>query len=113
MEEEDPFYRKTVTYCNYGNEGGQVPKELKGLLQVIGITDAPEYIIKRTPRPGRDAHIAKVHIYDHNHIISTHKAPAPRLSAREAVAGVAWEAITVLPHVSHGVIICSPARADQ
>ena len=71
------------------------------MLRVIGITDAPEYIIKRIPRPERDEHIAKVHIYDHNRIISVHKAPAPRLTGEEVVADVAWESMTVFAHVYH------------
>ena len=69
------------------------------MLYVIGITNAPEYIIKKVPRPGRDEYTAKVDIYYYNRIISTHKGLAPRISAGEAVADVAWEAMTILSYV--------------
>ena len=88
-----------MKYRSFGDEGGQVIVQLRGMLLHLGVTHTPEYIIKRVPRPGRDVFIAKVDIYDHHRILSTHYIPTPRLTSIEAMAVVAWEAMTYLSFV--------------
>jgi len=68
----------------------------------LGITKAPEYKIKRIPRPGRDEFRASVEIYDGNEVISRHTGPTFRLSCEAAVSDAAWEAITSLNYRYRG-----------
>ena len=98
-EEEDSFYRKATKYCNFGGEGGQVPGQLRGMLQRLSIPHAPEYVIKRVPQPGRDVYTVKGDVYDYCRLLNIHHSPAPRLTEGVAVADAAWEAMTYYSYV--------------
>ena len=62
-EEEEPFYRRVAKTRKLGEPGG-VPGQLCRMLQHLGVANAPEFVIKRVPRPGRDTYTVKVDIYD-------------------------------------------------
>ena len=99
-EEEEPFYHKAAKIRKLGEPGG-VSGQLHGMLQCLGVAHAPEYVIKRVPRPGRDTYTARVDIYDRQHLLSTHYSPTPRLTEKGAVGDAAWEAITYYSYVYH------------
>ena len=97
-EEEVPFYRRVAKTRKLGEPGG-VPGQLRGMLQRLGVAHAPEFVIKRVPRPGRDTYTARVDIYDLQHLLSTHYNPTPWLTEDGAVSDAAWEAVTYYSYV--------------
>jgi hypothetical protein len=58
---------------------------LRELLDRIGITSQPLYSIKKVFCPGHEECIAKVNIYDGNHLMSTHHGRTHRDTIRDAV----------------------------
>jgi hypothetical protein len=60
----------------------------------MGITTAPRYRIKEVPHPGRVEFKAIAEIFFRSRILCRHKGPAFRTSRSDAVADVAWQAIT-------------------
>jgi hypothetical protein len=67
---------------------------LRALLEHLGITTAPRYRIKEVPRPGWVEFKAIVEIFFGSRVLYRHKGPAFRASHSDAVADVAWQAIT-------------------
>ena len=96
--EEEPIYRKAEKFRTYGEEAPRAAGRLKGLLYCVGITKAPEYHVKRVPRPGRDEFRAEVTVYDGPRVVSKHAGPTFRSTCAAAVSDAAWEAMTVLSH---------------
>jgi hypothetical protein len=68
------------------------------LLEHLGITTAPRYRIKEVPRSGRVEFKAIAEIFFGSRILCRHKGPAFRTSRSDAVADVAWQAITSWVH---------------
>jgi hypothetical protein len=67
---------------------------LWALLELLGITTAPRYRIKEVPRSGWAEFKAIAEIFFRSRILCRHKGPAFRTSRSDAVADVAWQAIT-------------------
>jgi hypothetical protein len=67
---------------------------LRALLEHLGITTAPRYRIKEVPCPGWVEFKAIVEIFFRSRVLYRHKGPAFRASHSDAVADVAWQAIT-------------------
>jgi hypothetical protein len=68
---------------------------LRSLLEYLGITTAPRYRIKEVPRLGRVEIKAVAEIFFGSRVLCRHKGPAFRTSHSDAVADVAWQAITL------------------
>jgi hypothetical protein len=64
------------------------------LLNRINIITLPELKIKRILRTGREEYKAIVEIISGPNVPSRHKGPAFRTTYQDAVADVAWQAIT-------------------
>jgi hypothetical protein len=64
------------------------------LLEHLGITTAPRYRIKEVPHSGRVEFKAIAEIFFGSRILCRHKGLAFRTSCSDAIADVAWQAIT-------------------
>jgi hypothetical protein len=74
------------------------------LLKHINITTLPEFRIKGIPCPGREEYKAIVEIISGPNVLSRHKGPAFRTTYPDAVADVAWQAITTYSRRYHDVL---------
>jgi len=70
--EHEKMYREADELKTFGNEAPIPTGRLRDLLRHIGITTAPEFRIKRTPRPGREEFRAVVEIFNGPNVISRH-----------------------------------------
>jgi hypothetical protein len=64
------------------------------LLEHLGTTTAPRYRVKEVPRSGRVEFKAIAEIFFGSRMLYRHKGPTFRTSRSDAVADVAWQAIT-------------------
>jgi hypothetical protein len=71
---------------------------LRALLEHLGITTAPRYKIKEVSRSGLVEFKAIAEIFFGSRVLCRHKGPAFRTSRSDAVADVAWQAITSWVH---------------
>jgi hypothetical protein len=85
----------------FGNEALIPTGRLRDLLNCINITTPPEFKIKRIPRPGREEYKAIMEIISGPNVLSWHKGQAFRTTYQDAVADVAWQAITTYSHRYH------------
>jgi hypothetical protein len=67
----------------------------------LGITTAPEFWMKRAPRPGRVEYRAIVEIFLGSRVVSRHTGPAFRVSCTDVVVDTTWQAITTWSRNHH------------
>jgi hypothetical protein len=79
---------------SFGAEAPVLAGRLRALLEHLGITTAPWYRIKEVPRSGQVEFKAIAKIFFGSRVLYRHKGPAFRTSRSDAVADVAWQAIT-------------------
>jgi hypothetical protein len=63
---------------------------LRALLEHLGITTAPRYMIKEVPHLGRVEFKAVVEIFLGSRVLCRHKGPTFRAFHSDAVADAAW-----------------------
>jgi hypothetical protein len=78
----------------FGDEALIPTSKLRDLLNRIDITTPPEFMIKRVSCPGREEYKAIVEILSGPNVLSYHKGLAFRTIYQDAIADVAWQAIT-------------------
>jgi hypothetical protein len=99
--EKDDIFHDADEIKTFGDEAEIPTGRLKDLLQHINITTPPEFRIKRILRPGREEYKAIVEIISRPNVLSRHKGPASRTTYPDAVADVAWQAITTYSQRYH------------
>jgi hypothetical protein len=92
--EDEKMYRDVDEVESFGIEAPVLAGRLRALLEHLGITTAPRYRIKEVPRSGRVEFKAIAEIFFRSRVLRRHKGPAFRTSRSDAVADVAWQAIT-------------------
>jgi hypothetical protein len=92
--EPEKLYRDVDKVESFGAESPILTDRLRALLEHLGITTAPWYRIKEVSRSGRVEFKAIAEIFFRSRILCRHKGPAFRTSRGDAVADVAWQAIT-------------------
>jgi hypothetical protein len=93
--EDEKMYRDTYEVESFGVEAPVLTGRLRALLEHLGITTAPRYRIKEVPCSGRVEFKAIAEIFFGSRVLYRHKGPAFRISHSDAVADVAWQAITL------------------
>jgi hypothetical protein len=88
------MYQDADEVESFGIEVPVLAGRLRALLEHLGITTAPRYRIKEVPRSGQVELKAIVEIFFGSRVLCRHKGPAFRTSRSDAVADVAWQAIT-------------------
>jgi hypothetical protein len=96
--EPEKLYRDADEVESFGAESPILAGRLWALLEHLGITTAPWYKIKEVSRSGRVEFKAITEIFFRSRILYRHKGPAFRTSRSDAVADVAWQAITSWAH---------------
>jgi hypothetical protein len=92
--ESEKMYRDADEVESFGAESPILAGRLRALLEHLDITTAPRYRIKEVPRLGRVEFKSIVEIFFGSRILCRHKGPAFSTSRSDAVADVAWQAIT-------------------
>jgi hypothetical protein len=67
---------------------------LRDLLNHLNITTPLEFRIKRVSHPGREEYKVIVEIFSGPNVLSRHKGSSFRATYQDAVADIAWQAIT-------------------
>jgi hypothetical protein len=88
------MYQDADEVESFGAESPILAGRLQALLEHLGITTAPRYMIKEVPRSRRVEFKAIAEIFFGSRVICRHKGPAFRTSHNDAIADAAWEAIT-------------------
>jgi hypothetical protein len=96
--EDEKMYRDADEVESFGIEAPVLAGGLWALLEHLGITTAPWYRIKEVLRSGRVEFKAIVEIFFRSTILCRHKGSAFRTSRSDAIADVAWQAITSWVH---------------
>jgi hypothetical protein len=99
--EKDETFHDVNEIKTFGNEASIPTGRLKDLLNHINITIPPEFRIKRIPCPGREEYKVIMEILSGLNVLSRHKGPAFRTTCQDAVADVAWQAITTYSRRYH------------
>jgi hypothetical protein len=92
--EPEKLYRDADEVESFRAESPILAGSFRALLEHLGITTAPRYMIKEVPRSGRVEFKAIAEIFFRSRILCRHKGPAFRTSCSNAVADAAWQAIT-------------------
>jgi hypothetical protein len=92
--EPEKLYRDADEVESFGAESPILAGRLRALLEHLGITTAPRYMIKDVPRLGRVEFKALAEIFFRSRILCRCKGPAFGTSRSDAVADAAWQAIT-------------------
>jgi hypothetical protein len=92
--EDKKMYRDADVVESFGIEAPILAGRLQALLEHLGITTAPRYMIKEVPRSGRVEFKAIAEIFFGSRVLCRHKGPAFRTSHSDAIADAAWQAIT-------------------
>jgi hypothetical protein len=92
--EPEKMYRDADEVESLGAESPILIGRLRALLEHLGISTAPRYMIKEVPHSGRVEFKAIAEIFFGSRILCRHKGPAFRTSRSDAVADAAWQAIT-------------------
>jgi hypothetical protein len=71
------------------------------MLFYLGIARAPEYRVKGVPRPGRMESTCNMEVFDGQKMVGKHACPSPHATCADAVANVAWQALTSWNHFQH------------
>jgi hypothetical protein len=88
------MYRDADEVESFGVKAPVLTGRLRALLEHLGITTTPRYRNKEVPRSGRVEFKAIVEIFFGSRVLCRHKGPAFRTSLSDAIADVAWQAIT-------------------
>jgi hypothetical protein len=88
------MYQDADEVGTFGVEAPVLTGRLRALLEQLGITTAPRYMIKEVPHPGRVEFKAVEEIFFGSRVLCRHKGPAFRTSRSDAIADAAWQAIT-------------------
>jgi hypothetical protein len=92
--EPEKMYRDADEVESFRAESPILTGRLQALLEHLGITTAPRYRIKEVPCSGRVEFKAITEIFFGSRILYRHKGPAFRTLRSDAIADVAWQAIT-------------------
>jgi hypothetical protein len=92
--EAEKMYRDADEVESFGAESPVIAGRLWALLEHLGITTAPRYMIKEVPHSGRVEFKAVAEIFFGSRVLCRHKGPAFRISRSDVVADAAWQAIT-------------------
>jgi hypothetical protein len=92
--ESEKMYRDADEAESFGAKAPVLSGRLRSLLEHLCIITAPRYKIKEVPRSGRVEFKAIAEIFFRSRVLCRHKGPAFRTSRSNAVADVAWQAIT-------------------
>jgi hypothetical protein len=92
--EPEKMYRDADGVESFGAESPILAGTLRALLEHLGITTTPRYMIKEVPRSGRVDFKGIAEIFFGSRILCRHKGPAFRTSRSDAVANASWQAIT-------------------
>jgi hypothetical protein len=88
--EPEKMYRDANEVESFGVESLILAGRLRALLEHLGITTAPRYLINEVPCSGRVEFKVIVEIFFGSRILCRHKGPAFRTSRSDAVADTAW-----------------------
>jgi hypothetical protein len=88
------MYQDADEVGTFGVEAPVLTGRLRALLEQLGITTAPRYMIKEVPHPGRVEFKAVEVIFFGSRVLCRHKGPAFRTSRSDAIVDAAWQAIT-------------------
>jgi hypothetical protein len=99
--EKDETFHDADEIKTFGDEAPIPTGRLRDLLNHITITTPPEFRIKRIPHPGREEYKTIMEIISRPNVLSRHKGPAFRTTYWDAVADIAWQAITTYSHRYH------------
>jgi hypothetical protein len=96
--EPEKLYWDADEVESFGAESPILTGRLWALLEHLVITTAPWYRIKEVPCSGRVEFKAIAEIFFGSRILCRHKGPTFRTSCGDAIADVAWQAITSWVH---------------
>jgi hypothetical protein len=96
--EPEKMYRDADEVESFGAESPILAGRFRALLEHLGITTAPQYRVKEVSRTGRVEFKVIAEIFFGSRILCRHKGPAFRTSRSDAIADVAWQAITSWVH---------------
>jgi hypothetical protein len=99
--EKDETFHDADEIKTFGDEALIPTGRLKDLLNRINITTPLEFRIKRILRSDREEYKAIMEIISGPNVLSRHKGPAFRTTYQDAVADVAWQAITTYSRRYH------------
>jgi hypothetical protein len=88
--EAEKMYRDADEVESFGAESPVIAGRLWALLEHLGITTAPRYMIKEVPYLGWVEFKAVAEIFFGSSVLCRHKGPAFRTSRSDAVADAAW-----------------------
>jgi hypothetical protein len=88
--EDEKMYRDADDVESFGIEVPVLAGRLRALLELLGITTAPRYRIKKVPRSGRVEFKVITEIFFRSRVLCRHKGAAFRTSRSDAVADAAW-----------------------
>jgi hypothetical protein len=91
---DEKMYRDADEVESFRAESLILTGRLRALLEHLGITTTPQYMIKEVPHSGRVEFKAIAEIFFGSRILCRHKGPAFRTSRSDAVADATWQAIT-------------------
>jgi hypothetical protein len=92
--EKDKTFHDADEIKTARNEALIPTSRLRDLLNHLNITTHPEFRIKRVPHARREEYKAIMEIFSGPNVLSSHKGPTFRATYQDAVANVAWQAIT-------------------
>jgi hypothetical protein len=95
---DEKMYQNADEVESFGVKAPVLVGRLRALLEHLGITTAPRYMIKEVPHLGRVEFKAIAEIFFRSRVLCRHKGPAFRTSRSDAVADAAWQAITSWVH---------------
>jgi hypothetical protein len=99
--EKDEIFHDADEIKTFGDEAPIPTGRLRDLLNHLNITTAPEFRIKRIPRPSREEYKTIVEIISGPNVLSRHKGPAFRTTYPDAVADAAGQVITTYNGIYH------------
>jgi hypothetical protein len=99
--EKDETFHDADEIKTFGDEAPIRTDRLRDLLNCTNITTPPEFRIKRIPRLVREEYKAIVEIISELNVLNRHKGSTFRTTYQDAVADVAWQAITTYSHRYH------------
>jgi hypothetical protein len=88
--EAEKMYQDADEVESFGTESPVIAGRLRGLLEHLGITTAPQYRIKEVMCSGRVEFKAVAKIFFGSKVLCRHKGPAFRTSRSDAVADAVW-----------------------
>jgi hypothetical protein len=99
--EYEKLYHNANEFQSFGNEALVPTGTLRTLLGHVGITTAPQFMIKRVPRPGRVECRAIVEVFHRSSVVSRNMGPTFRAPCGDVVVDAAWQAITTWNRTHH------------